>query len=123
MAQRESIGDLVIPGVTGVDPSLVDSAGRPLRIPGASPTQGMAGGAMLVAMAGGPVGLAAVGGMAVVGAAEYALANRRKNGTPDLDDLGRPSSVALELAERLDREQPATPDENDPWRDEPGRET
>src|SRR5712672_3842433 len=83
MAQRESIGDLVLPGITNVDPSLVDADGRPFHIPGASPTQGMAGGVMVAAMAGGPVGLAALGGIAVMGAAEYALAGRRANdGTP-----------------------------------------
>ena len=124
MAQRESIGDLQLPGLTSVDPALLDAAGRPLHIPGASPTQGMAGGVMLVALAGGPVGLAAAGGLAVVGAAEYALAGRRNaDGTPALDDLGRPSEVALRALERLDGDgsEGSAAESLDPWRDEPGR--
>jgi hypothetical protein len=124
MAQRESIGDLQLSGLTNVDPSLLDAAGRPLHIPGASPAQGMAGGVMLAAMAGGPVGLAAAGGLAVVGAAEYGLAGRRNaDGTLALDDLGRPSEVALRAVERLDHEGSEEPaaETLDPWRDEPGR--
>jgi hypothetical protein len=119
LARRESIGDLVIPGVTSVRSDLLDADGRPLHIPGASNVQGMAGGAMVAAMAGGPVGLAALGGLAAVGAAEYVAARRRGDG-PDLDELGRPSSVALELANRLDHEE-TPPADNDPWRDDPGR--
>ena len=128
MAQRESIGELTLPGLTSVDPALLDADGRPLHIPGASPTQGMAGGVMLAAMAGGPVGLAALGGIAVVGAAEYALAGRGgQGGAPSLDDLGRPSEVALRALERLDHPESGetpTPEQAallDPWRDEPGR--
>ena len=123
MAQRESIGDLQLPGLTSVDPALLDSAGRPLHIPGASPTQGMAGGVMLAALAGGPVGLAAAGGLAVMGAAEYTMSGRRGDGTPSVDELGRPSEVALRALERLEHGDPAPADEPlpDPWRDEPGR--
>jgi hypothetical protein len=65
------------------------------------------------------VGLAALGGMAVVGAAEYAAAGRRGDGTIDIEGIGRPSAAATELAERLDREGAPAPD---PWRDEPGRD-
>jgi hypothetical protein len=123
LAQRETIGDLRIPGVTDVRPDLVDADGRPLHIPGASLSQGMASGVVVAAMAGGPVGLAALGGMAAVSAAEYVAADRRRpDGMPALDDLGRPSEVVREMAERLDRDptSPARP-EDDPWRDEPGR--
>jgi len=42
LAQRDSIADLVIPGVTTVDPALAALAAQPLRIGGASPSQGMA---------------------------------------------------------------------------------
>jgi ribosomal protein L40E len=120
LARRESIGDLVIPGVTSVDPALLDADGRPLHLPGASLSQGMAGGVMVAAMAGGPVGLAALGGLAAVGAAEYVGAGRRGGVGPDLDGLGRPSSAALELVDRLDHKD-APPADNDPWRDDPGR--
>ena len=128
LAQRDTLADLVIPGLTSVDPALLDSDGRPMRIPGASPTQGMAGGVMVAAMAGGPVGLAALGGLAAVGAAEYVLAGRpARDGAPALEDIGRPSAVALQALERIeagesdDTGADAAADLNDPWRDEPGR--
>jgi hypothetical protein len=119
LAQRESIGDLVIPGLTSVDPALLDADGRPLHIPGASPTQGIASGAMVAAMAGGPVGLAALGGIAVVGAAEYAMAGRPRDGAPALDAVGRPSEVVLQALERFGPDGSPTPEPLDPWRDEP----
>jgi len=125
LAQRETIGDLLIPGLTSVNPALLDADGRPLHIPGASPTQGMAGGVMMAAVIGGPIGLAAVGGMAVVGAAEYAMAGRRaRDGAPDLADVGRPSEVTLQALERLaanDAGAAPAGAASDPWRDEPGR--
>lgn len=122
LAQRDSIGDLRIPGVTDVRPDLADADGRPLHIPGPSMSQGMASGAVVAAMAGGPVGLAALGGMAAVSAAEYIAANRRgPDGEMSLADLGRPSDIARDLADRLDHLDPAAPVDNDPWRDEPGR--
>jgi hypothetical protein len=126
LAQRESIGDLVLPGITDVRGDLLDAAGRPLHMPVQSNAQGMAGGVMLAAMAGGPVGLAALGGLAAVGAAEYVGASRRDDGSvPSLDDLGRPSSAAEQTAHDLDAkgergpDAPAEPwkDANDPWRD------
>ena len=128
LAQRESIGDLVIPGVTSVRADLVDADGRPLHIPGASNAQGLASGAMIGAMIGGPVGLAAIGGMAVVSAAEYVAASRRGADGPALEDVGRPIDAAAKVAEELDREgakgpEPAAEpwrDAADPWRDLPG---
>ena len=42
LAQRESIGDLRIPGLTSVDPALEDFDKRPLHLRGPSPSQGMA---------------------------------------------------------------------------------
>jgi hypothetical protein len=129
LAQRETIGDLVIPGVTDVRADLLDADGRPLHIPAASTSQSMASGAMVGAMIGGPVGLAAIGGMAVVGAAEYLAASRRAD-RPDLDDVGRPIAAAAQLVEQLDRDgdRPAdrpngdealVPLVPDPWRDLP----
>ena len=128
MAQRDTIGDLVIPGVTNVRADLLDADGRPLHIPGASNAQGMASGAIVGAMVGGPVGLAAIGGMAVVGAAEYLAASRRANGSaPAFEDVGRPNEIAAKVAEELDRhgeapsdtEAETPPDPTDPWRDLP----
>src|SRR5512141_2530540 len=54
---RESIGDLIIPGVTHVDPALAAYAAQPLRIPRASPSQSIAGPAAGALMLGGPAGL------------------------------------------------------------------
>ena len=126
LAQRESIGDLVIPGVTSIDPALADADGRPLRLAGPSPAQGAATGALAAVVLGGPVGLAALGGMAVVGAAEYVAANRHGPGRPEnLDDVGRPSEVTLEALEQIKRAEAGEADHvepgpaPDPWRDLP----
>ena len=121
LAQRESIGDLVIPGVTSVDPALQAIDGQPMRIAGPSPTQGMASGVIVAASLGGPVGLAALGGLAVVAAAEYAGAGRgsHPDGSPDLSSLGAPSGAVLQALVRLEHPADAAPD--DPWRDEPRR--
>jgi hypothetical protein len=123
LAQRESLAGVVIPGVTGLDPALADADGRPMRIPGPSPSQGMANGVMVAAAIGGPVGLVALGGMAAVVASEYVGARRDHGSTPALDALGRPSEVALRALERLDAEEHGRPAGEapaaDPWRDEP----
>jgi hypothetical protein len=126
LAQRESIGDLLIPGLTSVDPALLDAAGRPMHLAGPSPTQGIASGVFGAAMLGGPVGLAALGGIAVIGAAEYAMAGSSRGGAPALQDVGRPSAVTLQALEHLAADpgdEPAISSDlaNDPWRDEPGR--
>lgn len=121
LAQRETIGDLVIPGVTALDPALADLDGRPIRLAGPSPSQGVASGVMVAAIVGGPVGLAALGGMAAVGAAEYIGAGRSHLGAPDLEDVGRPSAATLRALERLEHGDGATPSsaaDLDPWRDE-----
>jgi hypothetical protein len=104
LAQRESIGDVAIAGLTTVDPALQGLDGRPIRIPGPSPTQGMADGAIVAALVvGGPVGLAALGGVAAVAAAEYAGAGRSRIGAPELEAVGRPSEVALKALEQLEQ--------------------
>ena len=124
LAQRESIAGLVIPGVTTVDPALQSIDGKPMRIPGSSPTQGMASSVVVAAAVGGPVGLAVLGGLAAVGAAEYLGASRGGSGrSADLADVGRPSDLVLRTIERLESEErgeTATDQESDPWRDEPG---
>ena len=121
LAQRETIGDLVIPGLTAVDPALAAADGRPMRIPGPSPSQGLASGVVVAAAIGGPVGLAVMGGLAAVAAAEYAGAGRDAHGNPiALDAVGRPSEITLQALERLEHEaEPgqAGPESSDPWRD------
>ena len=138
LAQRESLGDVAISGLTAVDPALAAADGRPIRLAGPSPSQGVASGAVAAAMIGGPIGAVAIGGMAAVVAAEYLGARRPGMGGPeDLDAVGRPSELARLAAERMDHEAvmpevvppPTDPDAgpdagrasaSDPWRDLPG---
>jgi hypothetical protein len=109
LAQRESIADLQIPGVTSVDPALVAADQQPLHLTGPSPSQGVAHGAIAAAVIGGPVGLAALGGIAAVAAAEYAGARRPGLDAASLADLGKPSEAALLALEHL-----VSPGGNDP---------
>jgi RNA polymerase subunit RPABC4/transcription elongation factor Spt4 len=105
LAQRETIGDLVIPGVTHVDPALEQYAAQPLRIKGNSPSQYVAGPAVGAAAAiGGPIGLAALGGLAAVAATEYLGAGRDGSGQPDPDKVGQPSEAVLQMVEKLEAE-------------------
>lgn len=106
LAQRTSIGDLVIPGVTNVDPALKAYAAQPLHIPKNSPSQSTAGAAVAAAAAGGPIGLAALGGLAAVAAAEYLGAKRGGPAAPGPGELGRPSEAVLKALGRLDSERP-----------------
>jgi len=101
LAQRETIGELLIPGVTSVDPALQDYDKRPLHITGPSPSQGMAPALIVGAMAGGPAGLAAIGGVAAVAAVEY-LGTGRGAGSANLQDVGRPSEVVLQALGRME---------------------
>ena len=101
LAQRESIGDLSIPGLTAVDAALQDFDKRPLHLRGPSPSQGMAPAIIVGAMAGGPIGLAAIGGVAAVAAAEF-MGTRRNGSGGTLEDIGRPSEVVLQALEHLD---------------------
>jgi hypothetical protein len=100
LAQRESIGEVAIPGLTAVDAALQDYDKRPLHLRGPSPSQGMAPAIIVGAMAGGPIGLAAIGGVAAVAAAEYMGAGRGGGGS--LDEVGKPSEVALQALQHLD---------------------
>ena len=99
LAQRETIGDLAIPGLTSVDAALQDYDKRPLHLRGPSPSQGAAPALIVGAMAGGPIGLAAIGGVAAVAAAEYLGA--RRGGSGALEEVGKPSEVALQALEHL----------------------
>lgn len=115
LAQRESIGDLVIPGVTTVDPALQALDAQPIRPRGPSPSQGVASGIIVAAAAGGPIGLAALGGIAAVAAVEYAGATRRPGGEPvDLEAVGRPSEAVLQALERLEDEPAAASSVEEP---------
>ena len=76
LAQRDDLGGILVPGVTGVDPGLADLADRPMRITGPSPSQGMAPALIVGAALGGPLGVAAIGGVAAVAGAEYLGARR-----------------------------------------------
>lgn len=103
LAQRESIGDLVIPGLTAVDPALKDLDGRPLHLAGPSPSHGVASGAIVAAAAGGPIGLAILGGVGAVAAAEYLGASRGRPGQPGHDNVGETSEAIRQAVERLER--------------------
>jgi hypothetical protein len=111
LAQRESIGDLAISGLTAVDAALQDFDKRPLRLRGPSPSQGMAPALIVGAMAGGPIGLAAIGGVAAVAAAEYMGASRGA-GAAALENVGKPSEVVLKALEHLEAEE-AQPEATD----------
>src|SRR5690349_1215477 len=80
LAQRESIGDVAIPGLTAVDAALQDYDKRPLHLRGPSNSQGMAPALIVGAVAGGPIGLAAIGGVAAVAAAQV-LGTRSGSGS------------------------------------------
>jgi len=101
LAQRESIGDLAISGLTAVDAALQDFDKRPLHLRGPSPSQGMAPALIVGAMAGGPIGLAAIGGVAAVAAAEY-LGASHGGSAAALENVGKPSEVVLRALENLD---------------------
>lgn len=108
LAQRADLGGILVPGVTAVDPGLADLAGRPMRIPGTSPSQGMAPALIIGAAVGGPLGLAALGGVPAVAGVEYLGARRPGPTAPDgLESVGRPSEIARQVADRLDRGDPA----------------
>ena len=111
LAQRESIGDLVIPGLTSVDPALKDLDGRPIHLRGPSPSQGVASGIVVAAAAGGPVGLAILGGVGAIAATEY-LGAGGKDGQGQAH-VGETSEAVLQAIARLDRGErlPAATDE------------
>jgi hypothetical protein len=116
LAQRESIGDLAIAGLTSVDAALQDYDKRPLHLRGPSPSQGAAPALIVGAMAGGPIGLAAIGGVAAVAAAEY-LGARGGTGEGSLEHVGRPSEVALQALEHLEDGSLSQPESVEPETD------
>lgn len=102
IAQRESIGNLRIAGLTSVDPALEDFDKRPLHISGPSPTQGTAPALIIGAVAGGPIGLAAIGGVAALAAAEYMGTKMGGRDGVALDQLGNPTDLMLQALEHAD---------------------
>jgi hypothetical protein len=100
LAQRESIGDVRIPGLTSVDPALEDFDKRPIHLRGPSPSQGVAPALIIGAVAGGPIGLVAIGGVAAVAGAEFLASRHGGPGAPALEDVGKPSEVLLQALER-----------------------
>jgi hypothetical protein len=123
LAQRESLGEVQIPGLTTVDPSLAAFDAQPIHLTGPSSSQAVGHVALSAAVIGGPAGLAMVGGVAAIAGSEYAAARRPGITAPDeLEAVGRPSGVALRALEQV--EGGATPadeegEDSDPWRDLP----
>lgn len=105
MAQRESLGGLVIPGVTDVDPGM-----RQPSLTGSA----IASQARMNML--GAVGRAA-GPSAQIATAAAMLARDSVGGmfrsAPNPEDIGRPSQAALEMADRMDSRQVAAVDESD----------
>lgn len=101
LAQRESLGDVRIPGLTAVDAALLDYANRPMQLRGPSSSQGVAPALIVGAAAGGPLGAVLIGGVVAVAAAEYLGAKQPgTGGGVRRDEVGRPSEVALQALER-----------------------
>lgn len=119
LAQREAIGDLMIPGLTSVDPALQDFDKRPLHLRGPSASQGMAPALIIGAMAGGPIGIAAIGGVAAVAAAEFLGAGGGGREAAQLENIGRPSEIVLQALEHLDE---GDPEASTPGADAPGED-
>ncbi|MEW5991575.1 MAG: hypothetical protein AB1736_09585 [Chloroflexota bacterium] len=139
IAQRDDLGGVVVPGVTGVDPNLL---GSPSSL--ASPmlrSQGTLGALNAVSQVNATLGLAAAA--AYLG--QDAIKGMLGANDADLETVGRPSEAALQAIEKLERERddaarasgavapsgagptsteppaadPATPEPPDPWADLP----
>ena len=106
LAQRESLGDVRIPGLTAVDPALIEYANRPMHLRGPSASHGVAPALIAGAAAGGPIGAVLIGGVVAVAAAEYLGAKQPGTGGAARDEVGRPSEVALQALEKARAEAP-----------------
>src|SRR5512140_2536061 len=103
LAQREDLGGMVIPGVTGVHPELAAAADRPLHLAGPSPTQGAAPALIGAVAAPGPAGLMVGAGIVALAAAEYlGVPSSGDGGRVDPATVGLPSESALRMVERLE---------------------
>jgi hypothetical protein len=116
LAQREDLGGVLIPGVTGVDPGLAAFAAQPTHLRGPSPSQGLATGLIPAAAMGGPAGLAIIGGIAAVAAVEYMSGKGPGGAQTDPASVGKLGGVAQLALDRIAREgEPAaTSPEPDP---------
>jgi hypothetical protein len=99
LAQRESLGDVRIPGLTAVDPALEDFDKRPMHLRGPSSSQGVAPALIVGAAAGGPIGAVLIGGVVAVAAAEYLGARQPGTSAAARGEVGRPSELALKALE------------------------
>jgi testis-expressed sequence 13 family protein len=125
IAQRDDLGGVVVPGVTGVDPNLL---GAPGSI--ASPvlrSQGTMGALNAVSQVNATLGLAAAAAILGQDTVKGMLGLK----DADLDAVGKPSEAALQAFERLERDADVgdardSPEEAsktpapDPWSDLPG---
>lgn len=118
IAQREDLGGIVIPGVTGLDPALEAYNAQPVHLRGPSPSQGLATGILPAAAMGGPAGLAILGGIAAVAAVEYASGRGPGSSGPvdpsKVGELGGVAQLALEKLERDEGAQPVEPEGDAP---------
>lgn len=95
IAQRKSIADVALAGVTTVDPALEAYAAQPLPIPLPVP--------MSVDPIGGAIYLTGLAGLAALAAPQ----GTRTNAPVDPRNVGEPSDAALQAVEQLDREDAA----------------
>ncbi|HEX8024564.1 MAG TPA: hypothetical protein VF484_00010 [Candidatus Limnocylindrales bacterium] len=107
LAQREDLGGVLIPGVTGLAPGLEAIRDQPTHIKGPSPSQGVATGIIPAAALGGPAGLAMLGGIAAVTAVEYLSAKGAKGEHVDPSAVGELSGVAQLALEKAQRDEAA----------------
>jgi hypothetical protein len=101
IAQRDDLGGVVVPGVTGVDPNLVGT-----RSSIASPvlrSQGTLGALNAVSQVNATLGLAAAAAILGQDTVKGMLGLK----DADLDAVGKPSEAALLAAEKLERERAA----------------
>ena len=117
IAQRDDLGGVLIPGVTGLDPGLEAYRDQPTHLKGPSPTQGVASGVIPAAALGGPAGLAILGGIAAVAAAEYLSAKGPNGGGVDPNRVGELGGLAqLALQKTTNAEPPGSePPEDHTW--------
>lgn len=104
LAQRDELGGVLIPGVTGLDPGLEAIRDQPVHLKGPSPTQGLASGLIPAAAMGGPAGIAIVGGIAAVAAVEYLSGKGPGGARTDPSTVGQLGGVAQLALEKVKRE-------------------
>ena len=114
LAERESLGDIPIPGVTEIDPALPqehDPLHTVMVVQGNSMSPNALGGRSPLNALPGGFGFGLAMGAALVKGFE-----RLAQEQPDPSLVGKPSAAALSLAKRLDggEQAPSTPDEDEP---------